>query len=78
VKNYLFRVLIFITIFFVIASSAITAAELPSNLITTSGSIFVLKNWQLIKDTDPESPLSDDIPDSLWQLLDPNIDEGCC
>ncbi len=65
-----FRFIILLTII----NGEITATDLPPNIISTLKKSIHLDHWQIVKDTSPKLPLST-IPDSLWQLFEPSLDD---
>ncbi|HQF41390.1 MAG TPA: histidine kinase [Ignavibacteriaceae bacterium] len=64
----------FILTVFLIVNVRIEASELPANNLTSSSTMINLKHWQIIKDAEPNKPLTS-LPDSLWQILDSDVDE---
>lgn len=52
----------------------IFAAELPVNILSTSGPALHLDHWQILKDVQPLKPLEVN-QDSLWQSFDPDIND---
>ena len=63
-----------VVIIFIIKINLV-ANELPSNILTSSSRVLHLDHWQIAKDTMPENSLQT-IPDSLWQLFEPTLDDS--
>jgi sensor histidine kinase YesM len=61
-------------ILFTVINIEITATEPPPNIISSLKKSIHLDHWQILKDTSPKLPLSS-IPDSLWQLFEPTLDD---
>jgi len=63
-----------IIILLAVINIEITATEPPQNIISSLNKSIYLDHWQIVKDTDPKLSLST-IPDSLWQLFEPTLDD---
>ncbi len=61
-------------ILFAVTNNKLSATDLPYTIISSFDKSTHLTNWQITKDTEPNNFLRT-IPDSLWQLFEPTIDE---
>lgn len=52
----------------------IIAADTQSNIISSLKKSIHLDHWQIVEDTDPKLSIQS-IPDSLWQLFEPTLDD---
>ena len=74
-EKYFFHKVFQLIIFFqAVVCLEITAADQSSNIITSSTSYFYLKDWQIVNDVYSKNSLPI-IPDSLWQLFEPTLDD---
>nr|MCU0333089.1 hypothetical protein [Ignavibacteriaceae bacterium] len=65
----------FTIILLAVINLEITAADPPSNNISSLKKSIHLDHWQIVKDTEPNNSLSF-IPDSLWQAFKPTLDDN--
>jgi len=73
-KIKLLSVFRFIIILLAVINIEIIATEPQPNIISSLSKSIHLGNWQIVKDTEPKNSLPT-LPDSLWQLFEPTLDD---
>ncbi len=63
-----------IIIFLAVVSVNTTAAETPSNIISSLSKSIHLGYWRIAKDTEPNNSLPT-IPDTSWHLFEPSLED---
>ncbi|MFZ2866048.1 MAG: hypothetical protein WA440_14945, partial [Ignavibacteriaceae bacterium] len=73
-KSFYNTVFILISVILVLMNFETSASESTSNVISSESKQIILDQWQIVKDEKPNQSLPP-IPDSVWQIFNPTLDD---